>query len=670
MLAQGTSSERQGLIDPPMSRASGSYVGGADPNATAMAGPAGVSASGPGAAGGSAMWVLGSSAAPVRPQTRIAPGQAKHSTYASRMRAGTTTLMQPIWRGSHETEDPLSTRGGRHAVYYGEDASDDDDIEVDDDDDDDFESPDDEYGSQTSSKRRRSHLEDRASNSPATRPGPSDVEAEAEWAAPGSQLGLPVPSRRLVVRPARPVHPPYFSDEQLAQQGEAPEVLVPIRIEFHTDTHRIKDVFLWNINERLITPYQFAQMFLQDLDLPITPHALQIENATIQQLADASAVLDSEDTLTRIVDLKTGARERKRLEAEAEAQRRRLAATQAASADGSSSLLAPRKRGRPRKYPQSEPNEGSPTVEAPFPLAPSTVPGSAPSGGGPAAAPQDEDPKTAEKARIHDMLVSVDAEDDLRVIVEYKVQIARHMLRDRLEWDLSSEWTPEAFARTLTRDLGLPPEGRGIIAHAVHEQLMHHRRAATELGLFGSGKIYRCTMDELEQIERAEQAQLAESAAAEARSGDADGGAAAHRHAMAAASSALDALDEYAVGMRDEVGPPNTRSRRMAAGAQGAADSAGSMPFLLPDESLPLPVRRQQALATLRDLLSIGPRPLEGAWRDFGDVADFGPLLEYLSDAELEKMEEADLRASRYVHLPHRRRNRREAQRTGRTRRG
>ncbi|WFD28223.1 Chromatin structure remodeling complex protein sfh1 [Malassezia nana] len=637
-----------------MSRMSTSYVGVADPSRTTSAGPAS-------SATGSGSWVLGSSTAPVRPQTRIAPGQAKYSTYASRMRAGTTTLMQPIWRGSYDMEDSLGHSGrGRHTVYYGEDVSDDDEIEeADDDDDDDFESPDEEYGSQPRSKRRRSHLDDRASNSPAARPEPSDVEAEAEWASPGSQLGLPVPSRRLVVRPAKPVRPPYFSDEQLAQQGECPEVLVPIRVEFHTDTHRIKDVFLWNINERLITPYQFAHMFLQDLDLPITPYAAQIENLIIQQLADASAVLDSEDSLSRIIDLKTAARERKRLEAETEAQRRRLASTQAVT-DGASPLSGPRKRGRPRKYPMPDAKEETPTAEVSVPSfsnVPSVIPASTA-----AVATHEEDPKAVEKARIHSMLASVDAEDDLRVIVEYKVQIARHILRDRLEWDLGSTWTPEAFARTLMRDLGLPPESRCIIAHAVHEQLLHHRRAASELGLFGSGKIYQCTMDELVQIERAEQAQQSQADATENNAMDeAEGAAALHRRAAASAATELDALDEYAVGVRDEVGPPNTRSRRMAAGSQ-ASDSSLSVPFLIPDETLPLPVRRQQALVTLRDLLALGPRPLEGAWRDFGDVADFGPLLEYLSDAELEKMEEADLRASR--------RNRREAQRTGRTRRG
>src|SRR5699024_4179651 len=102
-----------------------------------------------------------------------------------------------------------------------------------------------------------------------------------------------------------------------------------------------------------------------------------------------------------------------------------------------------------------------------------------------AAEPGTHDVKTHERARVRAMLENVEAEDDLRVIVEYEVQILRYMLRDCLEWDLTSDWTPEMFAKTLTRDLGLTTESGVLIAHAVREQLQHHRRAAQELSLFG-----------------------------------------------------------------------------------------------------------------------------------------------------------------------------------------
>ena len=578
-------------------------------------------------------WVCGTSSAPVRLQARIAPGQAQYSTYASRMRAGTSTLMQPIQRSARDPETLLGSRTSRH-VYYAEDEDDEDDEDdaeepdeddLDDDDDEynDAGSDDEEYGVQHRPKRRRGETRSRS---------PVDPEAEAELLPPGQQLGRPVPSHRLVVRPAKRTPHTYFTERQLEQQGDSTEVLVPIRIEFHTETHRIKDVFLWNLHEQLISPYQFAHIFLQDLELPMQPYATQIESLIIQQLSDAMSALDSAgDGHERLIHLKTVARDRERKRLEIEAEQRRRAA-QAMVLDSASSM--PRKRGRPRKYPLPEPPaeawEAPPP--APIPPEPIYVPPS-----------EADEAKATDKTRIHDTLAKVDAEDDLRVMVEYEVQMARYMLRDRLEWDLCSTLTPETFAQTLVRDLGLPLEGGMLISHALHEQLLHHRRAAMELGLFGTGKMYKCTMDELLQIEEAE-------AAGPPQEAD---------------EWSEDAV--VAMSMRDDQAPPHTRSRRMAAAAAVQASTlassagTGTLPFLVPDTTLPLPVRRRQALATLHDLLAMGPRPLEGAWRDYADTLDFGPVLEYLSEAEVEKMEEVDLRATR--------RNRRDAQRLGRGRR-
>lgn len=60
------------------------------------------------------------------------------------------------------------------------------------------------------------------------------------------------------------------SEEQLADQAERSAALVPIRVEFETETHRIRDCFVWNLHESLVTPEQFARTFTADLDLPAT----------------------------------------------------------------------------------------------------------------------------------------------------------------------------------------------------------------------------------------------------------------------------------------------------------------------------------------------------------------------------------------------------------------
>lgn len=69
------------------------------------------------------------------------------------------------------------------------------------------------------------------------------------------------------------------------------------------------------------------------------------------------------------------------------------------------------------------------------------------------------------------------------------MQIANYHLVDYIEWDLLSPLTPEAFATTLSADLGLSGEAIPLIAHAVHEELVKHKKDALEWGvLAGDGQ--------------------------------------------------------------------------------------------------------------------------------------------------------------------------------------
>lgn len=56
---------------------------------------------------------------------------------------------------------------------------------------------------------------------------------------------------------------------------------------------------------------------------------------------------------------------------------------------------------------------------------------------------------------------------------------------DHIEWDLLSPLTPEAFATTLCAELGLAGEAVPLVAHAVHEELVKHKRDAIEWGVIG-----------------------------------------------------------------------------------------------------------------------------------------------------------------------------------------
>ncbi len=59
---------------------------------------------------------------------------------------------------------------------------------------------------------------------------------------------------------------------------------------------------------------------------------------------------------------------------------------------------------------------------------------------------------------------------------------------DHVEWDLLSPLTPEAFAVKLCTELGLVGEAIPLVAHAVHEELMKHKKDAIEWGVIGGDR--------------------------------------------------------------------------------------------------------------------------------------------------------------------------------------
>ncbi|KAH9929155.1 uncharacterized protein B0H18DRAFT_1117520 [Fomitopsis serialis] len=84
-----------------------------------------------------------------------------------------------------------------------------------------------------------------------------------------------------------------------------------------------------------------------------------------------------------------------------------------------------------------------------------------------------------------DELMEGDEVPECRVVLSIDVQIANHHLSDHIEWDLLSSLTPEQFASTLCAELGLSGEAVPLVAHAVHEELIKHKRDAWEWGVLG-----------------------------------------------------------------------------------------------------------------------------------------------------------------------------------------
>ena len=58
--------------------------------------------------------------------------------------------------------------------------------------------------------------------------------------------------------------------------------------------HRIRDCFVWNVNETLIKPETFAHIFCNDLDIPVKPWADTIAAQIRTQLEDHEGVASME----------------------------------------------------------------------------------------------------------------------------------------------------------------------------------------------------------------------------------------------------------------------------------------------------------------------------------------------------------------------------------------
>ncbi|WKY01299.1 hypothetical protein Q1695_015360 [Nippostrongylus brasiliensis] len=76
--------------------------------------------------------------------------------------------------------------------------------------------------------------------------------------------------------------------KRVAENGEQPEELVPIRLDMELDGVKLRDTFCYNKNEKLITPDLIAEMMCEDLDLPSSTFQPAIASAIYQQL-DAAA---------------------------------------------------------------------------------------------------------------------------------------------------------------------------------------------------------------------------------------------------------------------------------------------------------------------------------------------------------------------------------------------
>lgn len=309
--------------------------------------------------------------------------------------------------------------------------------------------------------------------------------------APNADRGSNINSRKKGVR-REGIRIPRKLPPQLANR---PEQLVPIRLEFDVEHHKMRETFVWNLNDPVITPEHFAQTLVEDYALPQSYHGV-ITRAIQEQLSDFKAHIarvdgdwkppssaremaltdgykadeeDGNDADMRETDADDIADDynRKLLEDDDltmvdrgslddedvkwwESWRKR--SRQESAFTRSISLRNQRKR---RKVTSVKVEESD------------------------AFETDKEIPHIVDEIEIDEKTVH----EDLRILIKLDIIVGSMKLDDQFEWDLENvDASPEQFADVYVKELGLGGEFKTAIAHCIREQVQIYQKSLFLVG--------------------------------------------------------------------------------------------------------------------------------------------------------------------------------------------
>ncbi|KAI0039220.1 SNF5-domain-containing protein [Auriscalpium vulgare] len=252
-----------------------------------------------------------------------------------------------------------------------------------------------------------------------------------------------------------------------SEDANRPEVLVPIRLEFDVEHHKMRDTFVWNLNgacapfsgmylgrrsrddsligaDTVITPDVFAQSIVDDYAL--APSYLSVISKAIQdQLSDYKAHMAAGEDEESVTHGRLAPEEeqwwegwRKRNEADA---------------------LAAAKKDRPSRK-RRKVNKGSEVKPAPY-------------------GADGEDKGMVADVEMDD----TDALEEMRILVKLDIVVGSVKLEDQFEWDIDNPGaSPEQFAEVYAQDLGLGGEFKTGIAHSIREQVQTYQKSLFLVG--------------------------------------------------------------------------------------------------------------------------------------------------------------------------------------------
>lgn len=422
---------------------------------------------------------------------RSQPPQSFLSTYAPRLRKYNNALVAPVVQPPNVIPPIRTTKRGTTAINYAEDGYEEDDFDEND---------------AASSRPRYTGLRSIRRDEPsAMQLGLGGPNAQAPQNQLGKEIDRPVElqgvwrdwmGRPKVSRTPRqcytqtllPTHlvpiridvdvPPFRPEAALPLPKESGAVQM-LGIDVSLGAYRqgdllnaplrVKDQFLWNLHESLVTPDQFARSLVEELDLPAerrTSMVLDIARQIREQLEQYANV-----ALNPLWSAE-GEREVARQEAVENERKDKIRngippnITMTSTRPSSSARDTPAFGAGSTPQPQLQPQTNGHTPSAITPQPSASVTASKPP-------PSPDNPP-----------------DAYRTILSLSLNLSSRLYTDRIEWSLlHPPGHAEAFARVTCADLGLPGEWTTVIAHAIHDAVYKQKKEIIESGGLLPGAI-------------------------------------------------------------------------------------------------------------------------------------------------------------------------------------
>ena len=424
--------------------------------------------------------------------------QAYTSSYAPRLRQFGNAFIAPVTQTQAITLAPRTTKRGTAIKNYADDADDDD------------------FDDDTDSQRRHTGLR--------TLRQQEQEKKEPQFDKLGKEIAEPVRLqgiyREWMMR--RTVKPTYGSwitqccpgktiyeklayplgwfrtDQQVHIQAQLPLTMIPIRIDLDIPAHtpdppfpvprgldpaatlepqfrrpepvpayKLRDVFLWNLHETLLTPDDFALNLVRDLDLPnLTGLALAIAQQIREQLMEYAGV-----ALHPLFHSQPKAKPQE--------------PTTNGVANGAS---ASSRDGTPRpsvgfgatsRGVSTTPNPSTPAASTPHTY---NLPNGAVVTAHASPLPAGE-PELAEQQEIPPNPF-LNPDDTYRCIITLSISLSSRLYTDKFEWSLlHPPGAAETFAQQTCADMGLNGEWVLAITHAIYEAVLRLKKEACEGGM-------------------------------------------------------------------------------------------------------------------------------------------------------------------------------------------